>query len=109
MKKGLFILVLILTILSLTNCSKEENLTDGEKIANEINKVIQDNKISTAVIYDTEFYAGQSQSVQIAYGNISVDGDFVIVGDHYFNLIQLDSYYINDGDIIMFFNGMNVH
>ncbi len=79
MIKKIIIPIILFTLIS---CSKEEYLTEGEKIAIEMQHVANEKSITQAIIN----YSGST--VQ-SFKDFKIENQFIIVENHYYNLNEL--------------------
>jgi len=102
-----FSMVLLLLGLFIS-CSKDENqLSNGEKIGQDI-KSSTGNKVSGAAAYEYKWDNENNYYDWVLYptpnSDFKIEGSFINIGGVYFNLNNLERYYISGNVIYLFFS-----
>lgn len=95
---GIGLLTLILFISSACSIDADNEITQGEKLSNELEEVIDEKNISSVSVYllrtnnngDVYYYIEHEQSA------FSLEEPFIKVGNTYYNLNQLSRYTIEN-------------
>lgn len=83
----------LVLLLFFASCSKEDYLTDGERIGKELQTIINDNDIEWVEKRDIEhYYAGKE------YSNFNISNGFISFGNEHYNLNHLIYYYTEKKD-----------
>mgnify|MGYP000005134596 CR=1 FL=1 len=95
---GIGLLTLLLFISTACSIDADNEITEGEKLSNELEELIDEKDISSVSVYllrtsndgDVNYYIEQEQSP------FSLEEPFIKVGNTYYNLNQLSRYTIED-------------
>jgi hypothetical protein len=101
--KYTFFLTFLLTLFACE--SKEEILTPGEKIAQQLTSVINEYQINKTNVYTLRYFDGGAYLTQFAIEkNFTLNVSFIIVEETYFNLNKLDRFEVSYDDSIYYLN-----
>jgi len=89
------LLLVFVTTVMLFSCSKEEMLTDGEIIGQEIKALTDSENVKLASTYMLNYYNSEPSVSSDEYQRpFEISGQIIKVGDTYYNLSKLSKYRI---------------